>query len=180
VKIEVGDIVDTQVNENVIVVDIKKNGEHEYSCPVDVVFYKKDGDEMAYSTRLDWCTLVKKGEKKMKTYTGFEAIERMKTNWITLSKGKAFVMWKIIEGKAMKRTSDNFTPRESELQLNEIMANEFIDYVEPLKYKVGDEVWVKGKVVQVDERPGEMPYHIDFGDECTAWFEENEVKGIDE
>lgn len=122
-----------------------------------------------------------KGENKMKTYTGIDAIQRMKTNWMCV-KDNLSAKWKFIDGKLMYQ-SLKFpdTPMsKSDLALNTLFDNEFVDYKEPLKYKVGDEVWVKAKVIQVDENTGHLPYYLDLGEDYKAWFEESEVKEIDE
>ncbi|WP_242145920.1 MULTISPECIES: hypothetical protein [unclassified Bacillus cereus group] len=73
-------------------------------------------------------------EETMKTYTGFEAIERMKTHWITTQeKGCA---WKIKEDEIWKRFDDTeWTATEL---INFFFRNEFIDYVEPLKFEEGE------------------------------------------
>lgn len=179
-KIEIGDIIDTQVNRNVVVVDIKKNGEHDYSCPVDVVFYKNEGDEMPYSTRLDWCTLVKKGEKKMK-YKGIEAYKALQDGKLLEFACKNEFIFSIGSDNLIKESKKGTGKwKYSEISMNFLMTNSFIEYKEPLKYKVGDEVWVKAKVIQVDEVNNDLPYRLDLGEDYTAWFDEKEVKGIDE
>ncbi|PEJ21555.1 hypothetical protein COE80_03080 [Bacillus pseudomycoides] len=72
----------------------------------------------------------------MKTYTGFEAIERMKTDWIkekndcfahTLKKGKHEVLG---------ISSQRIVP--SAISINFFFENEFEDYVEPLNLEEGE------------------------------------------
>ncbi|SFC02089.1 hypothetical protein SAMN04488168_101479 [Bacillus sp. 491mf] len=95
-----------------------------------------------------------------KAYTGFEAIERMKTHWITThEKGCA---WRIDDGNLWMMAGE--LARHVNETVNFFFQNEFIDYVEQLK--VGDWVHVtedeveqyvakvvaiEGSTVEVDE-----------------------------
>ncbi|AWC45815.1 hypothetical protein CG477_016755 [Bacillus cytotoxicus] len=91
-----------------------------------------DGNDVLTFAAIEDLRLLE--EETMKTYTGFEAIERMKTHWITTQeKGCA---WKIKEDEIWMRAGDNEgTVNES---INFFFKNEFIDYVEPLKFEEGE------------------------------------------
>ncbi|PEM57622.1 hypothetical protein [Bacillus wiedmannii] len=178
-KIEVGDIVNTTYSRSVEVLDITPDACNESKHRV--WFINDFGDKI--NTFIRNCTLVKKGEKKMKTYTGFEAYK-------ALLEGKVLELGAVSKQlyKMMGAEGDTlYTKRKNEdawsycnMELNFFMSREFTEYKEPLKYKVGDEVWVKAKVIQIDEVSNNLPYRLDLGEDYTAWFEENEVKGIDE
>lgn len=64
----------------------------------------------------------------------------------------------------------------SEISMNFLMTNSFVEYKEPLKYKVGDAVWVKATVTDVREDT-ETPYGLELKHD---FYKENEVQGIDE
>ncbi|MED1093858.1 hypothetical protein [Bacillus paramycoides] len=72
----------------------------------------------------------------MKTYTGFEAIERMKTNWIK-EKNDCFAHT-LKEGKheALGISSQCIVP--STISINFFFENEFVDYEEPLNLEEGE------------------------------------------
>ncbi|PEJ91455.1 hypothetical protein CN690_29480 [Bacillus wiedmannii] len=61
------------------------------------------------------------------------------------------------------------------MELNFFMSREFTEYKEPLKYKVGDKVWVKAIVINARE-DSNTPYSV----RPLRDYAENEVKGIDE
>ncbi|MDA1777473.1 hypothetical protein PDL16_10185 [Bacillus cereus group sp. BY9-3LC] len=177
-KIEVGDIVNTMCSKNVVVVDIKKDGKHDFGCGGDVVFYKHPGYNAPWSTSLEWCTLVKKGEKKMKVYKGIEAHDLMSEGKLML--GQNGFIYKMEDGLIYSCESIEKPWMNCSFNINQFLIMTFTEYKMPLKYKVGDEVWVKAMVIEVDERQGEMPYLLDLGDECREWFNEDEIKGGNE
>ncbi|UJH95724.1 hypothetical protein [Bacillus phage vB_BtM_BMBsp2] len=109
-----------------------------------------------------------------KTYTGFEALERMKTHWIQKEK-LAFNKYRFEDGviKAKSLSGDHYI--ETNININLFFNNTFVDYVEPIA--VGDTVKVKlltgelfGEVGQVFDEWGKTwfrfkgnkaPYSVD-------------------
>ncbi|MCU5498766.1 hypothetical protein OCF63_12245 [Bacillus wiedmannii] len=171
-KIEVGDFVNTTYSRSVEVLEITPDvcNKSEYR----VWFINDFGDRT--NTLIENCTLVKKGEKKMKTYTGFEAIKKMKTGIIDdgnsiyrINERKNNIEWKL-------KFSDEWS--DIPVEIGYFFQTEFTDYVELLKYKVGDEVWVKAKIqdVRTDQNYA-YPYVIE---ELSGYYKEEELKGIDE
>lgn len=77
-----------------------------------------------------------------KTYKGFEALERMKTNWIQKEK-EPYNRYKFEDGvvKVKSLTLDEYL--DVQVNINLFFNNTFVDYVEPLK--VGDIVKVESK-----------------------------------
>ncbi|PGW31799.1 hypothetical protein [Bacillus thuringiensis] len=78
----------------------------------------------------------------MKTYTGFEAIERMKTNWIK-EKNDCFAHT-LKEGKheVLGISSQRIVP--SAISMNFFFENEFVDYEEPLNLEEGEMFVIEG------------------------------------
>lgn len=78
----------------------------------------------------------------MKTYTGFEAIVRMKTNWIK-EKNDCFANT-LKEGKheVLGISSQRIVP--SAISMNFFFENEFVDYEEPLNLEEGEMFVIEG------------------------------------
>lgn len=113
----------------------------------------------------------------MKVYKGFEAIERMNQGGILQLTGDRDEAVYKIEGSFIgeKNKGDKHWI-VSDMTLNYFLKNEFTEYKEPLKYKVGDAVWVKATVTDVREDT-ETPYGLELKHD---FYKENEVQGIDE
>jgi len=117
--------------------------------------------------------VIEKGEKKMKTYTGFKAIEKMKTGIIDdgnsiyrINERKNNIEWKF-------KFSDEWS--DIPVEIGYFFSTEFTEYKEPLKHKEGDIVWVKAKIIDVRD-DSNTPYSV----RPLRDYAENEVKGIDE
>lgn len=74
-----------------------------------------------------------------KTYTGFEALERMKTHWIQKEK-LAFNKYRFEEGVVKVKNLETGRYLDITVNINLFFNNTFVDYVEPLA--VGDTVKV--------------------------------------
>lgn len=171
-KIEVGDKIRNEFTGNLgVVTEVEGLN----------VYFERCEDGIECITTVNFVAIIEKGEKKMKVYKGFEVIERMNQGGILQLTGDRDEAIYKIEGNFIgeKNKGDKHWV-VSDMTLNYFLKNEFTEYKEPLKYKVGDEVWVKAKVIQIDEVNNNLPYQLDLGEDYTAWFEENEVKGIDE
>lgn len=78
----------------------------------------------------------------MKTYTGFEAIERMKTNWIQ-EKNDCFAhTLKEDKHEVLGISSQRIVPLA--ISMNFFFENEFVDYVEPLNLEEGEMFVIEG------------------------------------
>ncbi|MCP1178509.1 MULTISPECIES: hypothetical protein [Bacillus] len=66
----------------------------------------------------------------MRTYTGFEAIEQMKTHWITSISGVGGA-YKFAEGRIWMKDGDLAGP--CNVMINEFFEDEFTDYQDPIK-----------------------------------------------
>ncbi|ABS23185.1 hypothetical protein ACQVUL_07630 [Bacillus cytotoxicus] len=75
-------------------------------------------------------------EETMQTYTGFSAIERMKTHWITTT-SDVDSAWKIENNELVFKKDDTILVGTL-IELNFFFKNEFIDYAEPLKFEEGE------------------------------------------
>lgn len=74
-----------------------------------------------------------------KTYTGFEALERMKTHWIQKEK-VPFNIYRFEDGVVKAKSIINGKYINTTININLFFNNTFVDYVEPLA--VGDTVRV--------------------------------------
>ncbi|PFK01364.1 hypothetical protein COI97_15985 [Bacillus cereus] len=173
-KIEVGDTVNTAHHKNVIVekIDDKRL--------TPLVYFYSNEQEAAVSAWLSNCTLVKKREKKMETYTGIEAYKALQEGKVLEFAFENEFVFSIGSDNLIKESKKGTGKwKYSEISMNFLMTNSFVEYKELLKYKVGDEVWVKATVHTVDEEDRDTPYEV-LVDGFGVWIEENEVKGIDE
>lgn len=117
----------------------------------------------------------------MKMYKGIEAYKALQDGKLLEFAYKNDFVFSIGSDNLIKESKKSTGKwKYSEISMNFLMTNSFVEYKEPLKYKVGDEVWVKAMVIEVNERPGEIPYLLDLGDECREWFNEYEIKGGNE
>lgn len=75
--------------------------------------------------------IITKGERDMNTYTGFAAIDRMKTHWIQ-RKGAPSALAFTIEDSCVLTYSPRYDDngRQSDISLEFFFKNEFVDYEE--------------------------------------------------
>lgn len=86
-----------------------------------------------------------------KVYTGFEALERMKTHWIQKEK-LAFNKYRFEDGKVKAKSLSGDHYIETNININLFFNNTFVDYVEPL---------VAGDTVKVDIISGTLYGEVD-------------------
>lgn len=170
-KIEVGDIVNTIHCVNVEVLDIVPLMHNKSECRV--WFINDFGDSV--NTPIQNCTLVKKGEKKMK-YKGIEAYKALQEGKVLELGATSKEHYKMTpSGKVYVRRSNEVHWEYSEIELNFFMDRNFVEYKEPLKYKVGDKVLVEVEITRV-EPDAECPYTI----ARRPYAKETDIKGINE
>ncbi|PFZ02333.1 hypothetical protein COL75_16615 [Bacillus wiedmannii] len=172
-KIEVGDIVNTLHSKEVIVKEVFKRDYEDYER---IWFIDEFGSR--FHTRLSDCTLVKKGEKEMEEVK-FKAIEAYKLmEKGSIMKGDNGVLYRVVDGTLHSKCGSDSDWTGSCVLAEVFFKMKFTEYKEPLKYKVGDEVWVKAKVKDVrTDQDYAYPYVIE---ELSGYYKEEELKGIDE
>ncbi|HHQ8913641.1 TPA: hypothetical protein ACSVZR_003914 [Bacillus cereus] len=168
-KIEVGDIVNTRYSRNVEVLDVTPGvcNKSEYR----VWFINDFGDRT--NALIENCTLVKKGEKKMKVYKGIEAHDLMSDGKLML--GSNGFVYKMEDGLIYSCESIEKPWMDCSFNINQFLLMTFTEYKEPLKYKVGDKVLVEVEITRV-EPDAEYPYTI----ARRPYAKETDIKGIDE
>lgn len=170
-KIEVGDIVNTTYSRNVEVLDVRPGAcnKSEYR----VWFINDFGDRT--NTLIENCTLVKKGEKKMEEvkFNAIEAYKLMKKG--SIMKNKDGYLYKIVDGSLFSKLTKQAMFTKSLVLVDKFFNETFTEYKEPLKYKVGDKVWVEAEITRV-EPDAEYPYTV----ARRPYAKEEDVKGIDE
>lgn len=173
-KIEVGDIVNTLYSRNVEVLDVTPGAcnKSEYR----VWFTNDFGDKT--NTLLENCTLVKEGEKKM-MYKGIEAYKALQEGKILHLGENSGWIFKMNKGEVIQCPKDQAYWSNCTWGVNAFLTKTFTEYKEPLKYKVGDEVWVKATVTDVhdDDIRG---YKLKTSSAYEVHVKEQDVKGIDE
>ncbi|WQZ49332.1 hypothetical protein Z3_16 [Bacillus phage Z3] len=97
-----------------------------------------------------------------KTYTGFEALERMKTHWIQKEK-IPFNIYRFEDGKIKAKSILNGEYINTTININLFFNNTFVDYVEPL---------VAGDTVKVELMTGTLYGEIGqvFDEWGKTWF----------
>ncbi|HHI3608498.1 TPA: hypothetical protein QCU10_005827 [Bacillus anthracis] len=113
----------------------------------------------------------------MNVYKGIEAYKALEEGKILEFSRNPNYLFRMSNGNVFeKKKGNNWALCRMILQM--FVGNVFVEYKEQLKYKVGDEVWVKAKIkdVRTDQNYA-YPYVIE---EVSGYYKEEELKEIDE
>ncbi len=116
----------------------------------------------------------------MKNYKGIEAYKALQEGKVLEFAAKNEFIFSIGSDNLIRESKKGIGKwKYSDIGVNFFMGKTFIEYKEPLKYKVGDEVWVKMKVYEVAKHEQNDPYLVKQGMN-VMWVSKEELKGIDE